>query len=193
MDCRNGRNTFCISELVCSIVKKIIENLIVLIASLVGMFLLATVFLPNFGYKLIVIKSGSMAPTIKTGSAVIIHKNDNYQNKDIITFIKKANASKELVTHRIIKVDSENGKQIYKTKGDNNNVEDQETTLQKNVLGKVILKIPYFGWLIAFLKSKVGMVILILVPAGYFIFREIVKIKNELKKKRINANNESTD
>ncbi len=160
---------------------KILENLIVFIAVAVVMFLLATMLLPKFGYGLIVIKSGSMEPTIKTGSITVIKKQADYEKGDIITFVK---TGREMVTHRITQVMETESEVAYKTKGDNNNAEDMFLAQKGKVIGKTMFAIPYFGYVIGFLKSKIGVVVLILIPSGYFIGREILKIKKELKKRK---------
>lgn len=159
--------------------KSILENFIVFVAVFVCLFLMATVLLPRFGYNLIVIKSGSMEPTIKTGSVTIIQKNDKYDKGDIITYQK---GQKDLVTHKITQVFSEGVDASYKTKGDNNNAEDMLLVNKSNVIGKTLFAIPYLGWVVGFLKTKIGVIILILIPAGYFIGRESLSIKGELKK-----------
>ncbi len=162
--------------------KSFLENIIVFMAALVVIFLLAMVILPRFHYNLIVIKSGSMEPTIKTGSALVVKHQDDYQKNDIITFV---NSNKEIVTHRIIaKLDDQKGLVRYETKGDANNASDTFLVDKRRVIGRTILVMPYLGYGIGFLKSKVGIVILILIPAGYFIVREILKIKEELKKRK---------
>jgi len=159
-------------------INKIFENLVVVISIFIVMFLLATMFLPRFGYSLIVVKSGSMEPTIKTGSILFAKKQGNYNNGDIITFVKMSN---EIITHRIVGISKENGNIYYKTKGDANNATDMFLTRKSRVIGKTIFTIPYFGYIIGFLKSKIGIMFLIIIPAGYFIGREILKIKKELK------------
>jgi len=160
--------------------KNLVENLIVFIATLVVIFLLATVILPRFHYSLIVIKSGSMEPAIKTGSALVVKAQDKYQRGDIITFV---NTDNEIVTHRITAVlDNQKGWVRYETKGDANNATDMFLADQKQVVGKVILTLPYVGYGIGFLKSKPGIIILIILPTLYFIVREGWKIKTELKK-----------
>ncbi|HFC36288.1 MAG TPA: signal peptidase I [Candidatus Moranbacteria bacterium] len=158
---------------------KILENLVVFVATIVVLFLLATVILPRFNYNLIVVKSGSMEPTIKTGSIAISKKQPKYQKGDIITF---ATASKEIVTHRVTQVIKNGGNIEYKTKGDANNANDLFLVENNRVIGRTIFAMPYFGYLIVFLRSKIGVIILILLPAGYFIWREILKIRKEIKK-----------
>ena len=163
--------------------KKIVENLVVFIATIVVLFLLATVILPRFNYNLIVIKSGSMEPTIKTGSIAITERQSEYQKGDIITF---ATASKEIVTHRVVQAIKNDGNIEYKTKGDANNANDLFLVENNRVIGRTVFTMPYFGYLIVFLRSKIGVVVLILLPAGYFIWREILKIRKEIKKIKAN-------
>jgi len=154
------------------------------VAIIVVAFLSATIVLPKFNYSLIVIKSGSMEPTIKTGSVLLSKKQDNYQKGDIITFVK---VGKEIVTHRIVEVNADSDFVEYKTKGDANDVVDNGTVKKGRILGKKILAIPYLGYVIAFLKSKIGIIVLIIIPAGYFIGQEIMKIGGEIKKRKQNS------
>jgi len=156
--------------------KKIIENLVVFVATIVIVFLLATMLLPRFGYTLIVIRSGSMEPTIKTGSVLISKKSNNYKKGDVITFKKIGN---EIVTHRIIAVSKGGDGLFYKTKGDANNADDMFLTKNANVIGRSVAVLPYAGYGIEFLRSKVGVVVLILIPVAYFIWREVLKIRKE--------------
>lgn len=160
---------------------KIIENVVLVFAIIIVLFFGAMIVLPQFDYSLIVIQSGSMEPTIKTGGAVIIKAQDMYGIDDVITFVK---AKGELVTHRIVEIVDEDGVVTYTTKGDNNNAVDVFPVLIDDVKGKVIFTLPYIGYVIAFFQSRIGIMVLILIPAGYFIGREIMKIKKELDKKK---------
>jgi signal peptidase len=51
-----------------------------------------------------------------------------------------------VVTHRIIDIIEHNNEKIYKTKGDNNEDEDNFVVNQDEVLGYVIYKVPYIGY-----------------------------------------------
>lgn len=137
------------------------------------------IFVPQFGWGLVFIKSGSMEPVIKTGSGVIIKKQDRYNEGDIITFVNK---NGNLVTHRIVKISEDNSK-LFKTKGDNNNVVDVWPITEKQIKGRVTVILPYIGYVISFLKSKFGIATLILTLLIYFIGDEIMKSKRIEKKK----------
>lgn len=106
-----------------------------------------------FGYAAAVVVSGSMSPTIEVDDMVIIHRQDSYSRRDIITY----KDGEILVTHRIEDI-TDGG---YITKGDANNTTDG-TISPDRVVGRVILVIPKVGALIAFLRTPFGMLLLVL-------------------------------
>ena len=63
---------------------------------------------------------------------ILIKKYNNYKQGDIVTYAEDSNY---LITHRII----EKNNNSFKTKGDNNNSEDDKTIQLENIKGKVIL------------------------------------------------------
>ncbi|MCK4636139.1 MAG: signal peptidase I [Candidatus Moranbacteria bacterium] len=160
----------------------IVGNIFVVIVIFLALFLIISVVLPKFSYNLFAIKTGSMEPTIKTGSAVITKSLTEYSKDDIITF---NDFNRGLITHRINKVIEKNGKnEKFETKGDDNDNADREL-VEKNVIkGKVILKIPFLGYLIMWAKQPLGIVILFLIPAGWLIGGEILKIKKISNKRK---------
>jgi len=129
------------------------------------------------GLKMLVVQSGSMEPTIKTGSVILIKKQDTYSTGDIISFV---GAGSDSTTHRVTKTNIVKGKEIFNTKGDVNKGEDQEKVGIDSVLGKTVFTIPYLGYLIAFTKTQQGFIFLIVIPATIIIFSEILNIKREI-------------
>jgi len=139
---------------------------------------LSNLKLPNNG-KLLIVQSGSMEPSIKTGSAVFIQKQDTYNTDEIITF-SGGNPKNETTTHRIVKSELINGQEIFITKGDANQGEDREQTKITNILGKVSFSLPYLGYIVAFTKTQMGFIFLIVVPAVIIIFSEVLNLKKEI-------------
>ena len=84
-----------------------------------------------FGFGILKVITGSMAPTIQSGETIIIKKSKKYEVGDIITY-KSSDGS--IITHRIISIDND----LYYTKGDFNNVEDNEPIKIEQIYGKVI-------------------------------------------------------
>jgi len=129
------------------------------------------------GLKMLVVQSGSMEPTIKTGSAVLIKKQDTYSIGDVISFVE---GGKDSTTHRVTKTATINNKEVFNTKGDANQAGDREAISIDNVLGKTVFTVPYLGYIVAFTKTQKGFIFLIVVPAVIIIFSEILNIKKQV-------------
>jgi signal peptidase I len=163
---------------------KIIYYICLAFLALVVILLLVSALPITGNYKIKMVLSGSMEPTIKTGSLVIIKPESDYKIGDIITFQKKT--SKELITHRIEDVKIDSGMQMYVTKGDANNASDREEVLTNEVVGKVLFTVPYMGYIINFIQKPIGFLMFIIVPAATVITDEIRKIYVEVRKNKNN-------
>jgi len=149
--------------------------------------LLVVSFFPIMGnYKIMIVQSGSMEPTIKTGSIVIVKPAPSYDVGDVITF-GPTPRGKISTTHRIVAENIKNGLETYTTKGDSNDSVDLKGVLQKDVLGKVYLSVPFVGYALTAVKEPIGFLILIIVPALLILFDEGKKIFLELKKMKRGA------
>ena len=153
--------------------KKIINALTTLIIVIGGIFLL----LYLIGIKPYVVLSGSMEPTMKTGSLCFINKNIKYNSikeNDIIAF--KLNNG-VLVTHRVVKKAS-NG---FETKGDNNNNIDGVVTTQNNYVGKNVFWIPYLGYIFKAFQTTTGKIIYLTMIIVLFVIGLLFGDKSEKK------------
>lgn len=160
---------------------KIIINTILALLVMLGVFVVFS-FVPFPGnYKVFTVQSGSMEPTIHTGSLIFVKPLAEYEVGDIIT--KKTNDPKITITHRIIEKKDDDGRITFQTKGDANDGNDMEDTLQGLVIGKMIFKLPYLGYPVGYAKTVQGLILLIVVPAVIIIYDEINKIKAEVRKK----------
>jgi len=150
------------------IIKKIINILTTLIIGIGGLLLI----LYLIGIVPYVVLSGSMEPTIETGSLCFINKNTDYEDikeKDIIAF--KMNDG-TLVTHRAIEI-TDSG---IITKGDNNDDADSNEVKKENFVGKNLFWIPKVGYVVKAFQSTTGKIIIItsivLLFASGFLFGE---------------------
>lgn len=126
---------------------------------------------PNFfGFSTAVVVSGSMSPNIETNDMIIIKEQKEYNINDIISF----NSGKSIVTHRIIKIENDG----FVTKGDANNVEDQNIVTKDAIKGKVVMIIPGIGNTIAYMQSPLG---LFLIAMFAFIIIIIPTRKKEIE------------
>lgn len=133
---------------------------------------------PLYGAYIII--SPSMEPTIKVNDAVIVKKRDASKIKkgDVITFISSDSRTKGItITHRVIEVlkDSE-GKNLFRTKGDNNNVADPSLVKPEDLTGKVIMKIPKIGLIQYFIAQKYGWIIAVVIPCAGIVIYDILKL-----------------
>ncbi|MHB1989074.1 MAG: signal peptidase I [Acidimicrobiales bacterium] len=140
--------------------------LIVLAALLVAALLFVDVgprFLP---YQALVVRSGSMSPTLPTGSLVFYHKTEASQLKvgDIIVFNEPNDPTKK-VTHRIYAIRSGTHGRYFITKGDANAVPDAWTVPAVGVGWEASWHVPDIGYVLVYLESSSLRFLLIVIPA----------------------------
>ncbi len=111
-----------------------------------------------FGYTTAVVVSGSMAPTINVDDVVVIKSQDTYAENDMIAY----STGKSLVTHRIVGLADEG----FITKGDANNTEDAEPIPLAAITGKVVRILPGLGKTMTFLKSPLGLMLILFAGLG---------------------------
>ena len=168
-----------------NIIKRIIEiikDLLIIILVFILMNVVYSKFILKeyptklFGNALLIVTTGSMEPTIKSGELIIIREKEKYEIGDIVTY--KDNEG-FLITHRIVKKDN---KHII-TKGDANNVNDEKSTLEK-IEGKVIYHSKILGkFVLYWLKPLVFVYVVIILI--------ITLLKNSFKKEERSTKNES--
>lgn len=163
--------------------------LIILIYNFVLLFLSLANKIDNvslFGYKAFIITTNSMEPQIKIGDVIITKKinEDEIKEGDIITFSIK---DKEMITHRVSKIEKSGNETFYTTRGDNNNVEDKEKITINSIVGKKVLIIPKMGVFIGALENKIILLVVLLVIL-ILLFSKIQKDEvkdNRRRKKKI--------
>ena len=115
-----------------------------------------------FGYKPMIVLSGSMETSIHTGDLVFVKMVDTTTLKkgDVIAF---RNESDTVTKHRIVDVVLEDGKQYFKTKGDANNAEDVNLVAMEDIEGIYVARIPKAGNFLMFMQKPIGLFIVLLV------------------------------
>ena len=105
-----------------------------------------------FGIGAAVVLSGSMEPVINVDDLVIVVKTDNYEVGDIIVFQEGRIA----ITHRIVEINDE----YVITRGEANNTNDTPLSYEQ-IKGKVIMVIPYVGYVIHKIQTPLGTFLII--------------------------------
>ena len=115
--------------------------------------------------------------TLHVGDIIIIQKidpkdlNTNYPNSDIIVYQNPTRPEDTPIVHRIVTVENIGGTLYFQTKGDGNgqkwpavpSPEDYDSNRlwstrqgvpENLVIGKVVMRIPWFGWVTLFLRGN---------------------------------------
>jgi len=130
--------------------QKILTNILVVIAIFILISAATCVFLQ---LKPVVVLSGSMEPTIETGSFALIDKKDKDINAgDIIAYEHQGMQ----VLHRVIKITKDG----YITKGDNNKSEDFYIVSLSSLIGTLKVTVPYLGYMVKWAASTQGIIII---------------------------------
>lgn len=160
---------------------KITQNALVVIIIVIGILVVLTAFPIASNWRLMTVLSGSMEPTISTGSIVIVKNTEEYRPGDIISF-NTDKFSDVSTTHRIEDMRVESGVPIYITKGDANDAQDTEEVLGRDIIGRVVFRVPILGYVTNFVKKPFGFLLVILIPAVYIVFEELRKVYREIKR-----------
>lgn len=109
-----------------------------------------------FGYSVLEVVSGSMEPTIHVGDMIVIDTTaSDFKVGNVVTFTDDNGA---FVTHRIIRIEED----LFITKGDNNNSED-EGIASSRIVGKYVKRIPNMGRVVAAFKNPFTMAMIFLI------------------------------
>lgn len=130
--------------------------------ALVVLIVLCAVFLMGsrlLGFQCYNVISPSMEPEYMVGDLIYVKDVDpaTIKEGDVITFI--VNEDLVVGTHRVVRVDAEN-QRLY-TKGDANEIEDQNPVHFNNVIGVPKFSIPKLGYVSDFVQNPPGMYITI--------------------------------
>ncbi len=150
------------------IILRLIQWLLIITISLLALYILNSSFNLSTKYQSFVVQSGSMEPAIMTGDIIVVKQKDRYYPNESITFY---NNSKQIVTHRIINIDND----LYSTKGDANRAGDDDQISENQVIGKVVLVIPKLGFLVSIAQSRLGLILLLIIPVCILIIDQLLK------------------
>ena len=128
-----------------------------------------------FGVSVYSVLSGSMEPSIPTGSLVYATTCDasDLQVGDIVVWALDENTSNSptYCTHRAIAIDYEN--ELITTKGDANENAEASPLSFADVRGKISVVIPSLGTFLNFLKSMQGAHVSIAVLVLLFVYMSV--------------------
>jgi signal peptidase len=110
---------------------------------------------PASGHPVLIIRSGSMTPSIPVGAAVVLDPAPlrDVRAGDIVAMRLDSGA---IFTHRVTRLVSLQRVAYVETKGDANSTVDPALTPVDHVIGRVSLTLPLAGFLMAGLAAPAG-------------------------------------
>lgn len=131
------------------------------------------------GFLPLIVLTDSMEPVIDGGDLIICHTAEAEEIKtgDIIAFFDPAGNGTSIVTHRVLEIVEENGTISFRTKGDNNNAEDQMLVPQDKLVAVYRNRIPGAGHVAMFMQSPTGLIVCVVLPIILFVAYDVVRRK----------------
>lgn len=119
-----------------------------------------------FGDRSLTVLSGSMEPQLNVGDVVVVEQVPPLEVRvgDIVTFRDPDDATR-LITHRVREIDVHGGSVAFVTKGDaNTSVENWKITTD-GTIGRVRYHVWRLGFLMFWIRSPLGRLAMVVVPA----------------------------
>lgn len=138
--------------------------------ALVGLFVAVVLFVsvgPRFlPYQTYFVRSGSMEPTIETGSMIMLTKTDaeDLDVGDIISF-KRPDRPDTIVTHRIHAIEESDSGRVFVTKGDANGSPDVWRVPATGSGWRYAFGVPKVGYVLGYLGTPTARLALLAMPA----------------------------
>lgn len=132
-------------------------------------------------FSVYTIVSESMEPTISKYDVIVNKKVDSIDEveiDDVVTYISKWDVTYGLtITHRVVGFSTtDEGEKCLIVRGDNNTQNDGLCVMKKDLVGVAKAVVPGLGRIQFFLGSKLGWLLVIVVPALYIIVKDLLKV-----------------
>jgi signal peptidase len=174
-----------------TVLRKTLHPLLVLALAVVAALLLAVVVVPLvLGWVPLTVLSGSMEPTVPTGSQVVVAPLEGEDDAaglstgDVVTFMPRPD-DPTLVTHRIVgvAVDGE-GRRSFTTQGDANAAPDAEPVTATQLRGLVKYHVPWAGYAATLLdpeQKRGGIVLVAAALFGYALWQLVGAVRDRAR------------
>lgn len=133
---------------------------------------------PSVGGKFpMIVLTDSMYPVIESGDLIICNtaNAEEIAEGDVISFYDPMGNGTSVVTHRVLEIVKEDGEISFRTKGDNNNAEDQVLVPADSLIGIYQTRIPKVGNVAMFMQTTTGLIVCVVLPivllVGYDVLR----------------------
>jgi signal peptidase len=125
-----------------------------------------------FGYRIMVVTSGSMLPQFGPGDALLVKTTDAREVEvgEVVTF--RTAGDKGLTTHRVVEIRTAGGQTWFQTKGDANETPDVSLRPASGVYGTPMRTLPGMGTFFYWAVSPWGKLAMLGFPVGYLMAQE---------------------
>ncbi len=139
----------------------------------------ALTVVPAFvGGHALTVMSGSMAPALRPGSIAVDRPVDPtiLHVGDVITFtsLDQVTGAPETVTHRVVRITDDVSGPLFTTKGDANDVTDEQPVRADQIHGRLWYDVPLVGYVRGALRSRGLLMVaggIVLLSAGGWLLR----------------------
>lgn len=145
--------------------------------TIVAVLLIAFALGAVIGQRSFTVMSGSMEPEIATGDIVVSKRISPGDARvgEVVTFRDPA-GSKRLISHRVRRVRNEGTSIRFTTRGDANNTFERWSVPAGGKIGRVWLRIPKLGYVLAQTRTPVARIGLVVIPALLIALIELLRI-----------------
>lgn len=142
------------------------------------------------GHFPMIVLTDSMYPVIESGDLIICNtaEAEDIAEGDVISFYDPMGNGTSVVTHRVLEIVNENGEISFRTKGDNNNAEDQMLVPAENLIGIYQSRIPAVGNIAMFMQTTTGLIVCVVLPIVLLVGYDLLR-----RKKYEKAQKQDTD
>lgn len=159
--------------------------LVVALTAVVLMIAAVTIGPRFLHYQALVVRSGSMSPSIPTGSIVFYRSvpADQVKVGDVIVFNEPGETNRK-VTHRVYQIGTGPTGKYFITKGDANGVPDNWRIPAVGSGWLAVFHVPYVGYILYDLQSPLARLLLLLIPAALLGAITIYEIWRDRERRR---------
>jgi signal peptidase len=128
--------------------------------------LLPVLLLHLSGRDVLAVTSGSMRPAFDRGAAIVVERlaspDSEVKVGDVI--VARGAVGGVATAHRVVAVQHEGAHVAYETQGDANITPDRNHVAASMVEGRVVVALPFLGFVIEFARQPAGLVGLFVLP-----------------------------
>ena len=132
-----------------------------------------------------IVLTDSMYPEIAAGDLIICNTADPEEIRvdDVISFFDPMGSGTAVVTHRVMEIVEKDGEISFRTKGDNNNAEDQVLVPADSLIGTYKSRIPGLGHVAMFMQTTPGLIVCVVCPVLLMVGFDMLRRKKYEKAK----------